>query len=91
MPIVGPNTPVTAVAVDATEDTHALSANARGFKLANLGPNTVYLRFATGVTSANGYPIPSGSSESFGVNEGTTLYMICAATETADVRIAEER
>ncbi len=54
----------------------------------NLGANDVYLKEATGVTTANGMELPKGSSFEADLDDVANLFAIAAAGST-DVRIVE--
>jgi hypothetical protein len=54
----------------------------------NVGNNDVYLKEATGVSTANGIKIPKKASMSFSFGEALNLFMI-ADTASSDVRILE--
>jgi hypothetical protein len=56
------------------------------YEVYNSGPNTCYLG-GSGVTTSSGVPLPSGSSRSLSVRHFAKLYAICAANNTADVRV----
>lgn len=82
-----------ASATDASGSTaKALDASTRKVTLKNMGPNTVYWSNKTAVTTANGFPLASGDSISFGVvaEIAKDLYFVCASTETASVYVLEE-
>lgn len=57
-------------------------------EIQNLGSNDVYLRHATGVTTANGLKLPKGSSYEQALDAGAAIWAI-AASGTADLRIAQ--
>ena len=83
-----------ASATDASGATaEALRRSTKRFRMYNAGPDTVYWSTKTGVTTANGFPLAAGEKmEPLGKEAQTDLdlYFVCAATETATVRIVEE-
>lgn len=57
-------------------------------EIQNLGDKDVYIRQATGVTTANGLKIPKGSSYEQALDAGAAIYAI-ASGASADLRIAQ--
>lgn len=82
---------VSTASVGTTETSHTPGTGARRVRLFNASPvNTLYYRHATGVTTANGYPIPPGAQDEIDVAAGVVIYLIASGAAT-DVRIREER
>lgn len=79
---------VTAVSVTTTESTVSALSNRLRVEIQNLGSNDIYIREATGVSSANGLKIPKGSSYEQTLDAGAAIYMV-AASGSSDVRIAQ--
>ncbi len=79
---------VTNVSVTTTESTVSALANRLRVEIQNLGSNDIYIRQATGVTTANGLKIPKGSSYEQTLDAGAAIYMV-AASGSSDVRIAQ--
>lgn len=83
---------VVAASVDTTAGGTQLVASPLSGRLRveiqNLGSNDVYLKEATGVTTANGLKLPKGSSYEQTLDAGAAIWAI-AATGTADLRIAQ--
>ena len=57
-------------------------------EIQNLGSNDIYLRQATGVTTANGLKLPKGSSYEQPLDDGADVWAIAPAG-TSDIRVAE--
>jgi hypothetical protein len=57
-----------------------------GFRITNFGPNTAYINQGSG-TTATGYPIGKFDSLFLEATGAGSLHAICAAGETADLRI----
>jgi hypothetical protein len=73
-----------------TETTHTCTASTQQVRLYNNDTTAyVYYRHATGVTTANGYPIPPGAQDELRVIGGTVIYLISDEAST-NVRIREE-
>lgn len=79
---------VTAVSVTTTESSVSALANRLRVEIQNLGTSDIYIRQATGVTTANGLKIPKGSSFEQTLDAGASIFMIAAAG-SQDVRIAQ--
>ena len=86
------NWTVTAASIDTTAGGTQLVASPLTGRLRveiqNLGSNDIYIKNATGVTSANGLKIPKGSSYEQSLDAGAAIWAI-AASGTADIRVAE--
>lgn len=83
---------VTAQSIDTTAGgTELVSTPLTGrirVEIQNLGSNDIYIKDATGVTTANGLKIPKGSSYEQALDDGANIFAIAAAG-TADIRTAE--
>lgn len=83
---------VVAASVDTTAGGTQLAAaplsNRLRIEIQNLGSNDIYIRQATGVTTANGLKIPKGSSYEQALDAGAAIWAI-AASGTADIRVAQ--
>lgn len=80
---------VTAMTVGTSESSFATAANCREVRLYNASASaTIYYRFATGVTTSNGYPIPPGAQDEIPIGPSVTIYLISSAAGT-DVRRRE--
>lgn len=83
---------VVAASVDTTAGGTQLVASPLSGRLRveiqNLGSNDIYIKEATGVTTANGLKIPKGSSYEQLLDAGAAIWAI-AASGTADLRIAQ--
>lgn len=79
---------VTNVTVNTTESSVSALANRLRVEIQNLGSQDIYIRHATGVTTANGLKIPKGSSFEQALDAGSSIFMITGAS-SSDVRIAQ--
>lgn len=85
------NTVAATQSTGATEE--ALTDAAAAFELYNDGPNTVYWSTDTGVTTATGFPLVNGEKSPVYPKDPQmplSLYFVCAAAETASVRVLEQ-
>lgn len=83
---------VTAETVGTTESQLVATplANRIGVIVQNLSPNSaLYIKEATGVTTANGLKIPAGSSFEYSLDNGASIYAIAASGASNDVRVSE--
>ena len=83
---------VSAATVDTTVGGIELAATPLGGRkkviVQNRGDKSIYLKDATGVTSANGIEVPKGASMEFAFGEALNLWAI-AASGSQDVRVLE--
>jgi len=83
---------VSATSVDTTAGGTELAAtplaNRVKMIVQNLGANNIYVKDATGVTTANGLKIPKQSSQEIELSATANIWAITDAS-TADVRVAE--
>jgi hypothetical protein len=77
------------LAATAASGSTALDAYAKVVRLYNKGPNTAFIKFGIGATTAttSDMPLPSGAIETFSKDRADTIAAICAATETATIYI----
>lgn len=61
----------------------------KAVRIYNKGPNTAFIKFGIGATTAttSDMPIPSGGIEVFSKDRADKIAAICAATETATVYV----
>jgi hypothetical protein len=82
---------ITAATVGTSESTYVTGTGSQRVRLYNNhASNVLYYRHATGVTTANGYPVPAGAQDEIDLAVGITLYLVASGAST-DVRIREER
>lgn len=83
---------VTAATIDTTAGGTELVAtplaNRVRMVIQNLGANGLYIKDATGVTTANGLKIPKKSSQEVDLNATANIFAIADASDT-DIRVAE--
>ena len=79
---------VVAASVTTTESSITALGSRLKIELQNLGAQDIWIRHITGVSAANGFKIPKGSSWEQTLAAGASVFMI-TASGTADVRIAQ--
>ncbi len=79
---------VTALSVTTTESSITALGSRVKIEMQNLGANDIYIRHVTGVTTANGFKIPKGSSWEQTLAAGASIFMVAAAG-SADIRVAQ--
>jgi hypothetical protein len=79
-----------ALTVGTSEHDYTVTATAQQVRIYNNDTTaTIYYRHATGVTTANGYPIPPGAQDELRVIGGAHIFLISDEAST-NVRIREE-
>lgn len=79
-----------ALTVNASETSHTCTTGTQQVRIFNNHATAIiYYRHATGITTANGYPIKPGSQDEMRVIGGTVIYLI-SDTASTNVRIREE-
>ena len=78
---------VSTTPVNITTGSYDLVEGLRAY-VVNLGPNTVYLGDEN-VTDSNGYPLALDDKVELTLDEDEEVYAVCAAAESADVRVLE--
>jgi hypothetical protein len=79
----------TSIAATATSASATVNGYAKSVRLYNKGPNTAFVKFGVGATTATAsdMPLPAGAIETFSKDRADTIAAICAATETATVYV----
>ena len=79
----------TAITVTATAQEITPTTSKRTIEMQNTGTNVIYFG-GSGVTSANGLKLFPNSTKVFGnIQDAFSVYVVCAAGETCELRIVE--
>ena len=86
---VGVTSHRTAITVTSTAQEITIGTGKRTIELQNVGTNVIYYG-GSGVTSASGIKLFPNQSKPFSnVKDSFSIYLVCAAGETAECRIIE--
>jgi hypothetical protein len=87
-PSVSGTKTVSATATNTSQALNTIDANNSALRVANAGPNTVYVTWGIGAQTASvttSVPVMSGTVEIFCKGFADTVAAICASTQTATV------
>ena len=86
---VGEATNRTAITINDTAQQLTIALNKRTIEIQNVGSNVIYYG-GPGVTSSDGIKLFPNQVKPFSnVSDSFSIYLVCAAAETSELRVAE--